>query len=428
VPDQKRAEISHRTNEQDHFVSETISADVCVIGAGPVGGTLACRLASAGVSTVIVDRAALPPMEHPAFDGRAFAVAAGSRALLIEAGLWDRLPDPPNPILDIRVTDGRVGRPASRLHLHFDHREASKDAPGPFGWMVEARGLRRALNAHVRALEHLRVFAPAEAKIERSEAGVCVQIAGGPSIACRLVIAAEGRNSPLRDAAGIPVTRFDYSQTGIVCAISHELPHNNMALEHFLPSGPFAVLPMAPSPDAEAGGAPNVSAVVWTERTKIAATMLGLDDARFAREIRRRLGDYLGAVRTVGRRWNYPLSAMLAHRYADTRLALAGDAAHGIHPIAGQGLNLGFRDAIALSGLVIEAKDAGEDPGSPELLARYQRMRRPDNLAMLAMTDGLDRLFSTNNPAVRLARDLGIAAVDRATPLKRMFMRRAMGA
>jgi 2-octaprenyl-6-methoxyphenol hydroxylase len=366
-------------------------------------------------------------MAHPAFDGRAYAVAAGSRVLLIEAGLWARLPDPPNPILDIRVSDGRVGRPPSRLHLHFNHQEIGKN-PEPFGWMVEARGLRRALNAHVWELEHLRVFAPAEARVQRSAEGVRVQIAGGPLIACRLVIAAEGRNSPLRDAADIPVTRFDYNQTGIVCAISHELPHHNMALEHFLPSGPFAVLPMAPSTDAEAGGAPNVSAVVWTERTRIAETMLRLDDVRFAREIRRRLGDHLGSVHTVGRRWVYPLSAMLAHRYVDTRLALAGDSAHGIHPIAGQGLNLGFRDVMELARLVIEANNAGEDVGSPELLARYQRARRQDNLAMMVMTDGLDRLFSTNNPAARLVRDLGIAAVDRTRPLKSVFMRRAMGA
>jgi 2-octaprenyl-6-methoxyphenol hydroxylase len=406
-------------------MTATISADVCVVGAGPVGGTLACRLASAGVSTVLVDRAALPPMEHPAFDGRAYAIASGSRALLTEAGLWDRLPDPPNPILDIRVTDGRIGRRASRLHLHFDHREAG-DAP--FGWMVEARGLRRALNVYVHEIPGLSVCAPADATVDRSPEGARVWIEDGPAIDCRLVVAAEGRQSPLREAAGIPVTRFDYSQTGIVCAISHEKPHHNVALEHFLPSGPFAVLPMAPSEDAQTGGAPNVSAVVWTERTRLAEAMLRLDDTRFAREIKRRLGDYLGELRTVGRRWNYPLSAMLAHRYVDTRLALAGDAAHGIHPIAGQGLNLGFRDAIELARLVIEAKAAGGDVGSPVLLARYQRARRPDNLAMLAMTDGLDRLFSTNNRSVRLARDLGIAAVDRTRPLKQMFMRRAMGA
>jgi 2-octaprenyl-6-methoxyphenol hydroxylase len=377
------------------------------------------------MATVLIDRAALLPMEHPEFDGRAYAIASGSQALLQRAGLWQMLPEPPNAILDIRVTDGRVGRPASRLHLHFDHREAGE---APFGWMVEARSLRRALNARVRALPCLQLFAPAEVAVDRSEDCALVHITGGSSVACRLVVAAEGRHSPLREAAGIPVTRFDYPQTGIVCAISHELPHRNVALEHFLPSGPFAVLPMAPSADAEAGGAANVSAVVWTERRRIAATMLGLDDTRFAREIRRRLGEHLGAVHTVGRRWNYPLSAMLAHRYVDTRLALAGDAAHGIHPIAGQGLNLGLRDAIALAGLLTEAKQAGEDPGSPALLARYQRARRPDNLAMLAMTDGLDRLFSTNNPLLRLARDLGIAAVDRARPVKRVFMRQAMGA
>jgi len=407
-------------------MNETITARVCVMGAGPVGGALACRLAAAGVSTVVIDRAALPPMAHPAFDGRAYAIAAGSRALLEASGVWAKLPDSPSPILDIRVTDGRIGRAASRLFLHFDHREAGEGA-GPFGWMVEARGLRMALNAHLHTLPDLRVFAPAVARVERSDDGARVHIQDGPVIACELVIAAEGRHSETREAAGIPVTHVPYDQTGIVCAISHELPHHGVALEHFLPSGPFAVLPMAPSPDAEAGGAAHVSAVVWTERTRIADIVLALDDARFAREVARRLGDYLGAIRTVGRRWSYPLSAMLVHRYVDTRLALAGDAAHGIHPIAGQGLNLGFRDAIALADLVIAAADAGEDVGDPKLLARYQRARRPDNLTMLAMTDGLDRLFSTDRRGVRLLRDLGLGAVNRAVPLKRVFMRRAMG-
>jgi len=407
-------------------MSDTIQAAVCIMGAGPVGGTLACRLARAGVSTVVVDRAALPPMAHPAFDGRAYAIAAGSKVLLEDAGLWDKLPVPANPILDIRVTARRIGRPASRLFLHFDHREAGEDA-GPFGWMVEARSLRMALNAHMDTLPALRILAPAAATVDRSDSGVLVRIAGGPTVACQLVIAAEGRQSPLREAAGIPVTRLPYGQTGLVCAISHDKPHHNLALEHFLPSGPFACLPMGPSTDALADGAPNVSAIVWSERTAIAERMLKLDDAAFGRQISRRLGDHLGAVRVIGRRWSYPLSAMLAHRYVDTRLALAGDAAHGIHPIAGQGLNLGFRDAIGLAALLIEAAGAGEDLGGSALLARYQRMRRPDNILMLVMTDGLDRLFSTDNRVVRLARDLGIAAVHRTPPLKRLFMRQAMG-
>jgi 2-octaprenyl-6-methoxyphenol hydroxylase len=402
------------------------AADVCIVGAGPVGGTLACRLAAAGISVAVVDRAALPPMEHPAFDGRAYAIAAGSRRLLQDAGLWDRLGEPACPIEDIRVTDGRVGRQASRLSLHFDHREA-QDPPEPFGWMVEARSLRVALNAHLNATSSVRVFAPADAQVERAEDGATVHIAGGPSIACRLVVAAEGRNSPLRDAAGIPVTRFPYGQTGIVSAIGHELPHNNSALEHFLPGGPFAQLPMCASPDAEAGGVAHVSAVVWTERSEQADRILALDDNRFAREIARRLGGYLGAVRPLGRRWSYRLSAMHAHRYVDTRLVLVGDAAHGIHPIAGQGLNLGFRDVIALSEALITAHQEGGDLGAPQVLAGYQRARRGANLTMLAATDGLDRLFSSDSRLLRTVRDIGIGTVDRLPRLKRAFMRQAMG-
>jgi 2-octaprenyl-6-methoxyphenol hydroxylase len=410
--------------------NERLNADVCIVGAGPVGGTLACRLALAGIRTVVVDRAALPPMEHPDFDGRAYAIAAGSRRLLEEAGVWDTLPEPACPILEIRVSDGRVGRPASPLFLHFDHNELGADA-GPFGWMLEARALRVALNAYMHTLPDLTVLAPAVAEVERYDDGATVTITGGPEsgtvIDCQLVVAAEGRQSPLRRAAGIPVTHLPYHQTGIVCAISHEKPHHCTALEHFLPAGPFAQLPMSPSPDAEAGGAPNVSAIVWTERTAVAAQMMALTDEAFAREIARRLGDHLGALRTVGRRWSYPLSAMLVQRYVDTRLALAGDAAHGIHPIAGQGLNLGFRDAIALADLLIEAAKDGRDLGAPMLLERYQRRTRPANVAMLAATDALDRLFSSDNPVLRLARDLGIAAVHRTPMLKRMFMRQAMG-
>ncbi len=407
-------------------MSGTLSVQICIMGAGPVGGTLACRLASAGISVALIDQAVLPPMENPAFDGRAYAIAAGSRRLLEDAGLWDVLDVPPNPIRDIRVSDGRIGRPASRLHLHFDHREAGDDAR-PFGWMVEARSLRKALNARFPVQEGLHLFAPAQAAVERTDSGCLVRLRDGTVIACQLVIAAEGRNSPLREQAGIPVTRIPYHQTAIVCAIAHAQPHHDTALEHFLPAGPFAALPMGSSADAEPGGAAHVSAIVWTERTDNAAAFMALDDARFAREAGRRLGTHLGAIRVVGRRWSYPLSAMIAHRYVDTRLALAGDAAHGIHPIAGQGLNLGFRDGIALAEVIIAAARAGEDVGGEALLTRYQRVRRSDNLLMFAMTDGIDRLFSTDRRLMRVARDLGIDAVNRLGPAKRMFMRRAMG-
>lgn len=404
-------------------MTETKQVDVCVIGAGPVGGSLACLLAARGVRTAIVDQAALPPMEHPDFDGRAYAIAAGSRRVLQEAGLWDRLPFPAGPIRDIRVSDGHVGRPASPLFLHFASREAGADVTeDAFGWMVEARSLRMALNAHMAELDNLSVFAPARADVTRRDDGAVVQIEGGPRLEAALVVAAEGRRSPLRQAAGIRVTHLPYGQTGIVVAISHAVPHNGTALEHFLPAGPFAQLPMAGTEDA-----PNLSAIVWTERDAAAQRLMALDDATFTRELARRLGAHLGEIRVIGRRWSYPLAAMHAERYYDTRLALVGDAAHGVHPIAGQGLNLGFLDVGSLGGLIGDAVAAGVDVGSQDLLRRYQAQRRPDVLMMLAATDVLDRLFSTNNPVLRAARDVGIAAVHRMPRLKRMFMRRAMG-
>jgi 2-octaprenyl-6-methoxyphenol hydroxylase len=406
-------------------MTEHLDVAVCVIGAGPVGGALACRLAAAGIATAIIDRAPLPPMEHPDFDGRAYAIAAGSRRVMQDSGLWDRLPYTPGPITGIRVSDGRLGRRASPLFLHFDSSETGAAEPGgaPFGWMVEARSLRMALNAHMAALPGLHLFAPARASVARTEDAAIVQIEGGPRITARLVVAADGRRSALREQAGIRVTHLPYGQTGIVCCIAHAQPHHGVALEHFLPGGPFAQLPMAATE-----AAPHVSAMVWTERTALAEHIMRLGEARFTAELVRRLGDHLGPVRLLGRRWSYPLGAMLVQRYTAPRLTLVGDAAHGIHPIAGQGLNLGFRDIQALADLLLAADAAGDDPGAPALLRRYQAARRPDNLAMLAATDTLDRLFSNDIPPLRLARDLGIAAVNRIGPLKRMFMRRAMGA
>ena len=406
-------------------MTDTIDVAACILGAGPVGATLAATLAAAGLPTAVVDRQPLPPMELQDFDGRAYAIALTSKRLLEASEVWDRLPVPPCPILAIRVADGRPGERASPLSLHF---RAEEVGPEPFGFMVEARNLRVALNARLPLLPNLRVFAPAEAAaVERRAEGATVRLRSGETIRARLVVAAEGRDSPTRREAGIRASVLDYHQIGMVGAFAHERPHRNVALEQFLPNGPFAQLPLSGPGNFGTSALPHASAYVWTDRTAVGRRMLALADAEFGRELRRRLGDHLGEIRPIGRRWSYPLSAMDVSRWTDTRLVLVGDAAHGVHPIAGQGLNLGFRDVAALAEGVIEAWNGGGDPGAPAVLARYQARRRPDTLLMLSGMHVLERLFGNDIAPVRVVRRLGIAAVDRVPALKRAFARQAMG-
>lgn len=391
----------------------THSCDIAVIGAGPVGGTLALALAARGRKVLLVDKANLKPMEHPDFDGRAYAIAQGCQALLQEAGIWDKLPFAPCPINEIDVTDGKPGHAPSPLRLHFDHKTVGDE---PFGWIIEARSMRVALNQAL-AESDVIVRAPQEANVTRTPEQVLVQV-GDEQFTAQLVVACEGRQSPLRQQAGISVTRLPYKQTGVIFAIAHERPHHNIALEHFLPGGPFAVLPMTGTPEHE-----NLSAIVFTERDANAKLLYGMTDEALIRQVQARLGERLGAVKLAGRRWLYPLYAMYAQRYYDTRLALAGDSAHGVHPIAGQGLNLGLRDVAAL----VEIAGTAQDPGAPEILRAYQARQRPINMAMLLGMDVLDRLFSTDFRPLRLARDLGLAAVEHMPRLKQRFMRAAMG-
>lgn len=405
-------------------MTDLLETDVAILGAGPVGATLAAALAARGVPAVILDAAPLPPMALQGFDGRAYAIALASQRLLEEAGVWGRLPTNPCRIERIRVADGRVDERPSPLDLDFD---AAEVGPDPFGWMVEARALRVALNARLPELPGVRVFAPMTAEVARDAAGATLTLADGQRLRARLVVGAEGRNSPLREAAGIGTARHDYRQIGLVGAFAHERPHRNRALELFLPAGPFAQLPLTDLAEFGASALPHASAFVWTERAAVARGVLAMDDAGFARELRRRLGDWLGAIEPIGRRWSYPLTALHATRYVAERLALVGDAAHGMHPIAGQGLNIGFRDVAALARLIGAAHAQGADVGAPALLRAYQAERRPDALLMIGATHALERLFGNDIGAVRLARRLGIAAVDRIPGLKRAFARQAMG-
>ena len=385
-----------------------------------VGLTLGLTLAGAGCEVAVIDREDPETALAAPFDGRASAIARGSKQALDGAGLWRGMADAAQPILDIRVSDGQVGRPPSPLFLHYDHRGTDGR---PLGYIVENREIRRALHGAVPDRSKLMLLAPRSlAALRRDEAGVEAELDDGRRIRARLAVGAEGRNSAVREAAGIPTTSWRYQQTGIVCTVAHELAHEGTAHEHFLPAGPFAMLPMTDGADGR-----HRSSVVWTERSDLAPAMMDLDPDRFVAEMTRRFGDSLGRLETIGGRWAYPLSVLLASRAVDRRLALVGDAAHGIHPIAGQGLNLGLRDVAALAETLVDARRLGLDIGEAGVLERYQRWRRFDNLALVAVTDGLNRLFSSDFGPLRLVRDLGLAAVDRSPPLKRFFMGHAMG-
>jgi 2-octaprenyl-6-methoxyphenol hydroxylase len=397
-------------NGRGHLGTMTIKTyDIAVVGGGMVGLCLALGLAGAGVRVAVIERATLSDMADAGFDGRGSAIAAGSQRILAGLGLWDSLSGDAGPILEIRVADGD-----SPLFLHYDHKEIGDD---PLGWIVENAVIRRALARAVSAAD-TDIFDGTElsaADFGTDEA--VLDLADGNRISARLVIAADGRNSPLRETAGIEAVRWNYPQNGIVCSVHHEAPHHGIAQEHFLPAGPFAILPMTQ----------NRSSIVWTERSELAPGFMAMDDTDFAAALGERFGTYLGDIRVGAGRWSYPLSVVHAKRYVAHRLALAGDAAHAIHPIAGQGFNIGLRDVAALAEVIIDTMRLGLDPGGVVPLQRYERWRKPDNMMMIAVTDGLNRLFSNDVAPIRHARDAGLAIVNQVTPLKRVLMRHAMG-
>lgn len=384
--------------------------DVCIVGGGLAGLTLGCGLAAHGLTVVAIDAQAPDAAVNAAFDGRATAIAHASIQMLRAIGIWRHLDGLAQPILEIRVSDGSAPQ-----FLHFDHAALGD---GPLGAMVENRHIRQALFARAGELDGLTLMAPERlARVARTADGVVAELAGGGCVRAPLIVGADGRNSWLRRDAGIRTARWSYPQSGIVATIAHALSHCAVAHERFLPAGPFAILPLTG----------HRSSLVWTTKTSLTPTIMALDDRGFQAEVRRRVGDFLGTVEVIGRRWSYPLGLHMADRFIDRRLALVGDAAHGIHPIAGQGLNLGFRDIAALIEVLVEADRIGLDPGADTVLERYQQWRRVDSVVLAAVTDGLNRLFSNDVAPIRLARDWGLAAVNRIDPLKRFFMHHARG-
>ncbi|WP_419809338.1 UbiH/UbiF/VisC/COQ6 family ubiquinone biosynthesis hydroxylase [Sphingomonas sp.] len=387
--------------------------DVIILGGGLVGATLALALAKHGLTATVVDPADPAVTLAPGFDGRASAVASASGRMLDAIGLGDKLAGLGCPIGAIRVSDGL--RPGA-----LDFVPDAQD--GALGVMYENRQLRRILFEAASDAPgiDLRMTTRAVA-VERGSTGVVATLSDGATVSARLLIAAEGRQSPTREAAGIRVARWAYDHAAIVGAFHHERPHRNVAFEIFYPAGPFALLPLL---DDDEG---HRSAIVWTVDAAAGPAMLKLSDRAFLHEAEKRMGGLLGALSGASPLATYPLGFHHAARITAERLALVGDAAHGIHPIAGQGLNLGFRDVAALAEVLVEGKRLGLDLGDAQLLARYERWRGLDTFAVAFATDTLTRLFGVKGRAASAVRRFGISAVNAIPPLKERFMAEARG-
>jgi 2-octaprenyl-6-methoxyphenol hydroxylase len=398
-------------------------ADVIIIGAGMAGMTLALALASGGLNPVLVDSQALETQTAKDFDGRASAIAYSSFRLWQVLGLGQALSAHAQRIEQILVTDGHApgaaAGQAGPAFLRFDSAEIADRSEGePLGYMLENRQIRTALTQAV-VQAGISVLAPAKVTaLEVTTQWATISLEGGQTLRAPLVVGAEGRNSFIRQQAGISLVGWDYDQVGVVATVAMERPHDGIAHEYFLPSGPFAILPLTD----------NRASLVWTERTDRGEALGGARPEVFEAHLRRRFGDFLGQLRVLGPRFVYPLSLQLAEQMVRPRIALLGDAAHGVHPIAGQGLNLGLKDAAALAEVLVEAQRLGEDIGSELVLERYAAWRRFDNVMLAAATDVFVRLFSNDNPLLRLVRGFGMAVVNRIGPARRFFMHEAGGA
>jgi 2-octaprenyl-6-methoxyphenol hydroxylase len=404
-------------------MGEVLEADVIIAGAGLTGATLGLALASAGMTPILVDPQPFDLQVAPTFDGRASAISFSSFRQWRALGLGPALEPHAQRIEQILVTDGggpgAASRGAGAAFLRFDAAEIAARSDGePLGYMLENRICRAAL-AEAVTRAGLTVLAPARVTgVAYGPAAAEVILADGRRLRAPLMIGAEGRGSVAREAAGIEVVGWSYGQSGVVATVGLERDHGGVAHEHFLPSGPFAILPLTG----------RRASLVWTESTRRGEALRGARDEVFHAHLRRRFGDFLGHVEAQGPRFVYPLSIQLATQLVAPRLALLGDAAHAIHPLAGQGLNLGLKDAAALAQVLADAVRLGEDIGSEGVLQRYARWRRLDNLAVSLACDGFNRLFSNDNAALRAARGAGMALVNRLGPARRFFMHEAGGA
>jgi len=393
----------------------TKDTDIAIIGGGLNGPALALALVQAGQNVTLIDAAPQPVTGGASFDGRAYALALASTRLLQALDVWPEIEQHAQPILEIRVTDGRAGEGPSPFFMQFDHAEIEE---GPMGHMVEDRHLRPALIRAVEEEPRITLRRGDTVVAQQPDAtGIKLTCASGETLRAGLAVGADGRASGTAKRAAIRRIGWSYNQTALVCAVEHERPHEGVAHQFFMPPGPLAILPLTG----------NRSSIVWSEAAATAEKINALPEADYIEVLRPRFGDHLGEISLAGERYTYPLGLSLAMEMVSDRVALVGDAAHGVHPIAGQGLNAGLRDLAALAQVIAEAARRGEDIGARVVLNRYQEWRRFDNATLALATDTFNRLFSNDNPLIRLARDAGMAAINALPGVRRGFIREAAG-
>jgi 2-octaprenyl-6-methoxyphenol hydroxylase len=393
----------------------TYDFDILIAGGGLNGPALALGLAQAGFSVAIIDARPQSARASDNFDGRGYALALASQRLLKAIGVWENVAADTQPMLDIKVSDGRAGEGPSPFFLHFDHNEIEE---GPMGYMCEDRFLYRAFQAALAKTDGItQINEDSVVDQDVTPQGVTVALASGKTLSAKLLVGCDGRQSGVAQRAKIKRTGWNYGQTALVCAINHELPHNGVAHQFFMPPGPLAILPLPG----------NRSSIVWSETAENAAAIHSLSDDDYLAVLRPRFGDFLGEISLAGARFTYPLGLSVANQFVAERVALVGDAAHGMHPIAGQGLNAGLRDVAALVETLSDAKSRGEDIAAIDVLERYQQWRRFDTSTLVAATDLTNKLFSNDNPLLRLGRDFGMGAINAIPALRRTFIREAAG-
>lgn len=405
-----------QSSDLGHSRGMDYDCDILIAGGGLNGPALALALAQCGLKVVVVDARPAPARGEAGFDGRAYALAQASKRLLSVIGIWREVEARAQPMEQIKASDGIAGRGAAPFFLHFDSAEIEE---GPMGYMLEDRVLYRAfLEAMEREAGITLISGEKVVSQAADAAGITVGLGDGRMLRARLLLGCDGRGSGVAARAGIKRVGWGYGQTALVTAITHEKHHQGVAHQFFMPSGPLAILPLV-------GG--FHSSIVWSEEEVAASAIQSLDDDAYLAVLRPRFGDFLGQIALAGARFTYPLSLSLAQTYIGPRLALVGDAAHGVHPIAGQGLNLGLCDVAALAEVIVEARRRGEDIGASDVLERYQSWRRFDATSLALGMDGINRLFSSDNPLLRVGRDLGLGLIGAAPNLRRHFIRKAAG-